>query len=45
MLPELPIWGTDIKGALDDLELYLPIGGGVFAVAGILLIALFARKR
>ncbi|MBN2155203.1 MAG: hypothetical protein JW776_04115 [Candidatus Lokiarchaeota archaeon] len=45
MLPELPIWGTDIKGALDDLELYLPIGGGVFAVAGILMIALFARKR
>ena len=41
----LPIWGYDIKKALDDLELYLPIGGGVFAVAGVLLIALFARKR
>jgi hypothetical protein len=41
----LPIWGYDIGQALDDLELYLPIGGGVFAVAGILLIALFARKR
>jgi hypothetical protein len=41
----LPIWGYDLASALDDLELYLPIGGGVFACAGVLLIALFARKR
>jgi hypothetical protein len=41
----LPIWGADLGAALDDLELYLPIGGGVFACAGVLLIALFARKR
>ncbi len=41
----LPIWGYDLAAALDDLELYLPIAGGVFAVAGVLLIALFARKR
>jgi hypothetical protein len=41
----LPIWGYDIGKALNDLELYLPIAGGVFACAGVLLIALFARKR
>ena len=41
----LPIWGYDLAAALNDLELYLPIGGGVFACAGVLLIALFARKR
>jgi hypothetical protein len=41
----LPIWGYDLAKAFDDLELYLPIAGGVFACAGVLLIALFARKR
>jgi hypothetical protein len=41
----LPIWGYDLAQALDDMELYLPIAGGVFACAGVLLIALFARKR
>ena len=41
----LPIWGLDVEKALDDVELYLPIAGGVFACAGVLLIALFARKR
>lgn len=34
----LPIWGPDLATALDDLELYLPIAGGVFACAGVLLI-------
>lgn len=41
----LPIWGYDLAKAFNDLELYLPIAGGVFACAGVLLIALFARKR